>query len=508
VLIALAAEAEAGHRPPLEVVDAIDVASVEDPVVWNDRVRDGFLRILRTGEPGLHSLEALDRLGLLVRLIPAWADVRCRPQRDPYHRLTVDTHLTATMARVVDSIRSPEPEDPIAVDAADRLEPALDGLALGAVLHDIGKTGEGGHVDLGAAIAEATLAGMGLPDAARSLASFMVANHLLLPDTATRRDLSDEHLILEIAAAVGSPDRLASLYVLAAADAQATGPAAWTPWRQTLIRELVGKVRRVFERGEMGPELAGRLAERVSRLRELLADRPDEEVDRFVLDMPQGYFLTVEPEAAARHFPTIAPTLGANEVRSAATRIGKPDTYEVLVVAGDRPGLLSWIAGALAISGLSIRTAHVFTTSEGSAVDLFEVQGTFEPDVSEARWRSFRSTLRATVAGRISLDRRVAQAQRHDPALEHDAPITVTIDNEASDFSTVIEVGAPDRPGLLFDITSTLADLRLDVHVAKVATYTGRVIDAFYVRDSLGAKLTDAEQISEVGTAISERLGR
>ena len=507
VLAALATQVEAGHRPPPELVDAIDVASVDDPVVWGDDVRDAFLRILRSGEPGLHALEALDRLGLLVRLIPAWAEIRCRPQRDPYHRLTVDTHLTATLARVVASIRSPDPDDPLAIDATERLAPAHDGVALGALFHDIGKTGEGGHVAIGAEVAERTLAHMGIPDEPRALASFMVANHLLLPDTATRRDLSDEHLILDVAASIGSPDRLAALYVLAAADAEATGPAAWTPWRQTLIRELVGKVQRVFDRGDMGPELAGRLADRVDRLRELLGDRSDADVDRFVLEMPQGYFLTIEPEAAARHFQTISPSLGGNEVRSASTPSGKPDIYEVLVVATDRPGLLSWIAGSLALSGLSIRTAQAFTTDGGAAVDLFEVQGTFEPEVSEARWRSFRSTLRGAVQGRFSLERRVAQTQRHDPTLDLHAPISVTVDNDASDFSTVIEVGAPDRPGLLYDITSTLADLRLDVHLAKVATYTGRVIDAFYVRDAVGGKVTEAEKISEIETAISERLG-
>jgi [protein-PII] uridylyltransferase len=507
VLVALAEDAERHRRPPLEVIDAIDGASVAKPVVWDDAVREGFLRILRTGEGGLHALEALDRLGLLARFIPAWEAVRCRPQRDPYHRLTVDTHLTATLARLVHSVSSPEPQDPLEIDAADRLGGQLDGLALGALLHDIGKTGEGGHVGIGAAVADDTLALMKIPDEPRDLASFMVANHLLLPDTATRRDLSDEHLILDVAASVGSPDRLAALYLLAAADAEATGPAAWTPWRQSLIRELVAKVQRVFERGDMGPELAGRLAERVGTLRELLADRPDEAVDRFVLGMPQGYFLTVEPAAAARHFATVSPPLGANEVRSAAAQSSKPDMYEVLVVASDRPGLLSWIAGSLAVSGLSIRAAQAFTTDDGAAVDLFEVQGTFEAEVSEARWRSFRSTLRAAVEGRISLERRVAQAQRHDPTVQHDAPVTVTVDNDASDFSTVVEVGAPDRPGLLHAITSALADLRLDVHLAKVATYTGRVIDAFYVRDPLGRKVTDPAQISEVETTILERLG-
>ena len=135
--------------------------------------------------------------------------------------------------------------------------------------------------------------------------------HLLLPDTATRRDLGDENLILDVAARVGTPERLAALYLLAKADALATGPAAWTPWRQTLIRELVAKVQRVFERGEMGVELAERLTDAIGRLRELLQAKPDDEVERFVLRMPRSYFLSVPPAQIARHYATIAPDLGS-----------------------------------------------------------------------------------------------------------------------------------------------------------------------------------------------------
>jgi [protein-PII] uridylyltransferase len=347
---------------------------------------------------------------------------------------------------------------------------------------------------------------MGVDDATRDLATFMVAEHLLLPDTATRRDLSDENLILDVAATIATPDRLAALVLLARADAEATGPPAWTPWRQALIRELVSKVRHVLERGEMGSELAGRLAERVGRVRDLLEGEPDADVDRFVLRMPRGYFLAVEPAQAARHYRTIAPPLGTTEVRSASAPGSRPGSFEVLVVAPDRPGLLSWIAGALAVGGISILTAQVFTTEDRVAIDLFEVEGAFDPDITEARWREFRSTLRRTIEGSISLERRVEEKRRHYPAPKVRTPITVVADNDASDFSTVIEVGAPDRIGLLHDITRTFADLQLDVHVAKVATFDGRVVDAFYVRDGLGRKLVDGAQLAEVERALRERL--
>jgi [protein-PII] uridylyltransferase len=236
------------------------------------------------------------------------------------------------------------------------------------------------------------------------LARFMVAEHLLLPDTATRRDLGDDDLILDVAARVETPERLAALYLLAKADALATGPSAWTPWRQALIRELVAKVQRVFERGEMGVEVAERLADAVDLVRELLRDERAEEVERFILRMPRSYFQSIPPAQIARHYATIEPDLGKHDVRTSTREGGRPGTYELLVVAADRPGLLSWIAGALSLAGLSILTAQVFTTEDGVAADLFEVQGVFEPVVGEERWREFRSLLRKAIDGRVSLE--------------------------------------------------------------------------------------------------------
>jgi [protein-PII] uridylyltransferase len=171
-------------------------------------------------------------------------------------------------------------------------------------------------------------------------------------------------------------------------------------------------------------------------------------------------------------------------------------------VAGDRPGLLSWIAGALALSGLSILTAQVFTTEDDVAVDVFEVEGSFEPEIPEERWRSFRLSLRKAMEGRLSLARRVAEKRSNYPPPRPGVPLTVSLDNGASDFFTVIEVGGPDRIGLLYDITRTLADLRLDVHLAKVATYGGRVVDAFYVRDHLGYRIEDPRRIGEIERAV------
>jgi [protein-PII] uridylyltransferase len=471
---------------------------------WTDAVRDAFLRILRAGSGALEGLQALDRLGLLVRLIPEWSDVRCRPQRDPYHRYTVDVHLLRAFSGMALMLADPDASDPVEVAAAGEIQ-ERDGALLGALLHDVGKNGEGGHVQVGERVAGAVLERMGVPKATTELAGFMVAEHLLLPDTATRRDLTDDDLILGVAARVASPERLGALYLLAKADARATGPAAWTSWRQTLIRELVAKIQRVFERGQMGVEVAERLTDGVGRVRDLLATEPPADVERFVMRMPRSYFLSLPPAQIAAHYATIAPDLGRNDVRTASEPGSLPGTYELLVVAADRPGLLSWIAGALSLAGLSILTAQVFTTEDGAAVDLFEVQGAFEPEVGEERWREFRSLLRKAIEGRVSLEHRMTEKRRHYPE-RGVAPVTVAVDNDASDFFTVIEVGAPDRLGLLYDMTRTLSELELDVHLAKVATYTDRVIDAFYVRDGLGRKVIEPESVSAIERSMRALL--
>jgi [protein-PII] uridylyltransferase len=502
VLRALVATRDAEVEP--ELLDAIVAAGIDGPVTWDADTRGAFLEVLRSGDGGAAALDVLDRVGLLDRFVPAWRDVRSRPQRDPYHRYTVDAHLTRTLATMASLLADPSGDALAGELTGAATDP--DALRLGALFHDIGKIGRGDHVPIGADIARAQLDAMGLPPHTAELAAFMVAEHLLLPDTATRRDLTDENLIMDVAATVGTMESLAALYLLAVADAAATGPAAWTPWRRTLVAELVTKVRHVLERGTMGKELAASLTERVEAVRHLLSQEPEPDVDAFVLRMPRGYFLAIEPHDAARHFRTIAPQLGSAELRTASTPGQRPGAYELLVVTPDRPGLLSSVAGALAVGGISIRSAQVFTTSDHVAVDLFEVEGVFEPEITEERWRGVRSTLRRVIEGATSIDRKVEDMRRHYPGPAVQTPVSVRVDNDASDFATVLEIGAPDRMGLLYDITKALSGVGLDVHLAKVATFDGRVVDAFYVRDELGRKITDTSALDQLTGELTREL--
>jgi [protein-PII] uridylyltransferase len=379
-------------------------------------------------------------------------------------------------------------------------------VLLGALLHDIGKTGTGRHVEVGIRVAGRMLDRMALTDSTRDAVLFLVAEHLLLADTAVRRDLSDENLVLDVAARVRDPERLAMLYMVTAADARATGPHAWTPWRQALVRELVAKVEHVLERGEMGADRAAELRERGRAVRGLLAKEDPAQVDSYLARIPRAYLLAVAPETAAGHLDLVMPPLASAEVRTAAAAGLRPGTHEVTVVARDRPGLLANIAGALALAGLKILSARAFTTEDGVALDLFTVEPAFRGEIEEDRWRRMRSVLRKALEGRISLEHRVREKRGHYGRPRADVPVEVAVDNETSDFATIVEVSTADRIGLLFDLAQAFHDLSLDVHLAKVATYGARVVDAFYVRDLGGGKVEDAERIGEIERAIVARL--
>lgn len=504
VLRAFGSIAAEGGVMPAAALDAMIATPIAAGAGWSDEVRNEFLGLLRNGPGAVPALETLDRIGLLERYLPAWGPVRCRPQRDPYHRSAVDVHLLESAAGVAMLLDDPG-QDPLVARAVEAVTDR-DALLLGALLHDIGKTGEGDHVAVGTRVAAETLEHMGVSGPTADLALFLVAEHLLLSDTATRRDLEDENLVLGVADRIGDPTRLAALYLVTIADAEATGPLAWTAWRAALVRELVVKIQHVLERGDVGPGTAERLSARAEAIRAALGREAPDDVERFLLRMPRGYVLSVPLERVASHVRLVATPVGAHEVRTHASEGTREATYDLAVVATDRPGLLSMIAGALSLAGLSVLTAQVFTTDDGVAVDLFEIEGAFETDVGEERWREFRTTLRKAIEGRLSLDHRVREKRRHYPVPRRDVPVRVEVDNHASDFFTVIEVGAPDRLGLLFDVTRTFGELQLDVHLAKVATFGARVVDSFYVRDDLGRKVDDLERVRELERALRARI--
>jgi [protein-PII] uridylyltransferase len=409
---------------------------------WPPEVLDALVRLLRAGPPATDKLESLDQHGLLVRLIPEWAAVRNKPQRNAYHTYTVDRHLLEAAA--------------LAAELADQVE-RPDLLVIGALLHDIGKGFPGDHTEVGMDIVRriATRMGFGADDV--EILVDLVRHHLLLPDTATRRDLDDPTTIATVARAAGDRVTLHLLGALTEADSRATGPSAWGQWKAGLVAELVARADR---------ELAGET-------------RPSGPAP-----IPAAYQALID------------------EVRASGLPSVSLDPPQVVVAAPDRPGLLSAVAAALALRGMDVRAANV-SGEDGVAVEVFTV------DVSRGIWPDparLREDLAAVLSDPTAIGERLSERGRIYPQRRqraaHVPGIDIRVDNDASESATVLEVRAPDEIGLLHRITRTLFDAELDVVSARVSTLGELVVDAFYVRESSGAKVTDPDRIVEITSAI------
>jgi [protein-PII] uridylyltransferase len=226
--------AAAAHTDvPIQRVTQRQLA-VDAPILlapWPGEARDAFIALLGARDQTVTVLEALDQHDLITRLIPEWAPVRSRAQRNPFHRFTVDRHLMETAARAGALTRS--------VDRPDL-------LLVGAFLHDIGKGYPGDHTAAGVHLVQVIATRMGFEQPDVELLVQLVSQHLLLPKIATSRDLADPATLRAVAAQVGSVSTLETLYALTKADSLATGPSAWSPWRANLVDDLVEGVRAVL----------------------------------------------------------------------------------------------------------------------------------------------------------------------------------------------------------------------------------------------------------------------
>jgi [protein-PII] uridylyltransferase len=417
------------------------------PDPWPVAARDAFVRLLLTGRSAVVVIEDLDQSDLWTAVLPEWALVRNRPQRNAYHRFTVDRHLVETAAEAAALTAK--------VDRPDL-------LVLGALLHDLGKGGGGDHRATGATLALDVMARLGFDPADVALVAKLVRHHLLLPEVATRRDLTDPATVAAVVAAVEDVETLHLLAALAEADGLATGPAAWSNWKAGLIGELVRLTEAALSGGTEAP------------------------TSRDELPNPE------ELELLSARRPA---------VRAAGTTL--------TVVARDRPGLFSRVAGVLALHGLQVVWAGAHTDDEGWALERFRVASesrdarrSLRP---EERWDDVRRDLERVLDGRLALHARLAErARAYQPSTRPPRQIAsrVVVDNEASTRATVLEVHAADSVGLLYRITAALADLDLDLRSARVETLGDEVVDVFYVRDVAGAKVVDPAYLAEIERAL------
>ncbi len=439
LLMLRAARAAAEHDRPLApfTLERLATESAPMPLPWPGAARDDFVTVLGAGAAGIQVMESLDQAGLLVRLIPEWDAVRFTPQHNPVHRFTVDRHLLEAAAQAAARTR-------------DVARPDL--LLLGALLHDIGKGFDPeDHSEAGGRVAEPIANRMGLSYGDAATVTALVRHHLLLPDTATRRDLDDPVTIKTVTSAVGgSAELLELLSALTVADAAATGPAAWSDWKASLIAELVRRARAALGGQPPLPVLP-----------------PLDEHRRSLADAGE---LSVEI-----------------------------DQDEVLVAAPDSLGVLSKAAGVLALHSLNVRSATI-RTYHGMAVNAFVVEPRFGslPDAAVVR-----GDLSQAIEGTLPIAERLAAKERaYQSGAPRRPPTVHWFDGEATD-ATVVELRADDAIGLLYRVTSALERCHIDIRSARVSSLGGSVVDAFYVTTPSGAPIPKRQR-RDIETALMQ----
>ncbi|MFG3190901.1 [protein-PII] uridylyltransferase [Streptomyces omiyaensis] len=465
-----AAAAAAQHGLPLSphAVRRLAAAAKALPVPWPAEAREALVTLLGAGSSAVPVWEALEAEGIVTRLLPDWERVRHRPQRNPVHTWTVDRHLVETAVRAASLTRR--------VGRPDL-------LLVAALLHDIGKGWPGDHSVAGETIARDLAARMGFDRTDTATLATVVRHHLLLVDTATRRDLDDPATVQSVAAAVGTVGTLELLHALTEADALATGPAAWSAWRASLVADLVKRVTGVLA-GEPLPDPE--------------AAAPSAEQERLAV------------EALRTGEPVLA--LHARDEQPLDPDEPEPVGVELLIALPDQPGVLPAVAGVLALHRLTVRAADL------RAVDLPTELGSGSVLVLD--WRvaaeygalpqghRLRADLLRALDGSLDIPARLAEREAAYPRRRGvpAPPPRVTVAPAESRLATVLEVRAQDAPGLLHRIGRALEGAAVRVRSAHVSTLGANAVDTLYVTRPDGSLLPDEEAI-DLARTLEEALG-
>ncbi|MGA5434005.1 [protein-PII] uridylyltransferase [Streptomyces cellulosae] len=466
-LRAAAAAAQAGLPLNLHAVRRMAAGARALPSPWPAEARQQLITLLGSGRPTVDVWEALEAEGLISLLLPDWDRVRCRPQRNAVHLWTVDRHLIETAVRA---------------SAFTRRVSRPDLLLVAALLHDIGKGWPGDHSVAGEVIARDVAARIGFDAGDVTVVATLVRHHLLLVETATRRDLDDPATVRSVAEAVGSPGTLELLHALTEADALATGPAAWSSWRASLVADLVKRVAAVLA-GQAPPD-------------------PEEAA-------PTAQHERLALEAAATGAPVLS-LRAQTEPPAEPSDDPEPLGVELLIAVPDQAGVLPAVAGVLAMHRLTVRTAELRSLDlpdgvDGSVLLLdWRVAAEYGSLPQAAR---LRADLVRALDGSLDISGRLAERDAAYPRRRGVVapPPRVTVAPAASRHATVIEVRAQDAPGLLFRIGRALEDAGVNVRSAHAGTLGANAVDAFYVTSGEGLPLPDEEAVS-VARKLEETL--
>jgi [protein-PII] uridylyltransferase len=452
------------------------------------------------------ALRRMNEAGVLGRFVPEFGRVVAMMQFNMYHHYTVDEHLVRAIGVLaeIDAGRL-EAEHPL----ANAIMPTIANrraLYVALFLHDIAKGRKEDHSLLGARIARKLGPRLGLSEAETETCAWLVQEHLTMSTIAQSRDLGDPKTIEAFAAVVQSLERLKLLIILTVADIKAVGPGVWNGWKGELLRTLYYETEVVLSGGHSAIERGARVRRAQDRLAEQLSDWPESQVEAYLARHYPAYWLKADPARQERHARFLVKA--ESEGRSTATKV-RTDAFrgvtELTILAPDHPRLLAIITGACAAAGGNIVDAQIFTTTDGLALDTIFISRAFEQDEDELR-RAERIALaiERALKGEVKIADLVATRRAPPPrAGAFTIAPEVIVDNSLSSRYTVLEVSGLDRPGLLYDLTTAIGKLNLNIASAHIATFGERAVDVFYVTDLAAGKVTTPSRQQAIRKALT-----
>lgn len=465
-----------------------------------------FLQILISRNDAETVLRRMNEAGVLGAFVPAFGRIVAMMQFNMYHHYTVDEHLIRCIGALGEIERGDTPAVALASELMRTIRPEHRAVLYVALfLHDIAKGLIEDHSIVGARVARQLCPRLGFNASDTELVAWLVEVHLVMSTVAQSRDLSDRKTIENFAAVVQSLERMKLLAILTTADIRAVGPGVWNGWKAELVRMLYYETEPVLTGGFSEVNRAQRVAAAQAEFRTELGDWPQAEREAYVARHYPAYWLKVDlpHKVAQARFVRAAEAAGKRLATSAGFDAARGVT-ELTVLAPDHPWLLSIIAGACALAGANIVDAQIYTTTDGLALDTISLSREFERDDDEAR-RAARigDLIEKALRGEIKLPDVVATRAPPKGRLKAFAiEPEVTINNQWSARYTVVEVTGLDRPGLLYELTTTLSKLNLNIASAHVATFGERAVDVFYVTDLLGAQIASPTRQAAIKRAL------
>jgi [protein-PII] uridylyltransferase len=482
-------------------------ASIGPALRRDPRANALFLDLLTSRHDPEAALRWLNEAGVFGRFIPEFGRVNARMQFDMYHHYTVDEH-TIRAVGLLARIEKGEliADHPLATGLIGKIRHRRV-LYAAVLMHDIAKGRGGDHSVLGAEVAESLCPRLGLDAEETGLVAWLVRHHLMMSDTAFKRDLADWKTIGDFIGQMESVERLRLLTLLTIVDIRAVGPGVWNGWKRQLLNALYDAAEERMRLGHAGHAREARVAAKRAAVAARMGSKGTL-VDTLGKQFGDAYWIAEPDDVIAMNLAQLDAAKGAPLTVTTEYDTARAATL-VMVLAADHPGLFYRIAGGIHLAGGNIIDARIHTTRDGMAVDNFLVQDPLGRPFSEAgQLDRLKTAIADALANRVKLVPQLAARPLARPRADaFEVRPHVTFDNEASNRFTVIEVAARDRPALLNRVARALFEGKLIVHSAHIATYGERAVDNFYVTDLLGGKVDAPQRLRTLEKRLLEAAG-